>query len=118
MAIFFEDALGSVLYSNFCIDEGYRNEIIFSKELVMLSGSWQFLGIRLENFESAPFSDLSIFFLSFTDAIPFSFALLYASLLCEMKVCYDWSKGAENHNPSTAKTNIYLHQPQVQFSYF
>ncbi|KAL1534316.1 Poly(A)+ RNA export protein rae1 [Salvia divinorum] len=27
-------------------------------------------------------------------------------------VCYDWSKGAENHNPSTAKTNIYLHQPQ------
>lgn len=31
MAIFFEDALGSVLYSNFCIDEGYRNEIIYSK---------------------------------------------------------------------------------------
>ncbi|KAL8061027.1 hypothetical protein ABFX02_02G062200 [Erythranthe guttata] len=27
-------------------------------------------------------------------------------------VCYDWSKGAENHNPSTAKTHIYLHQPQ------
>ncbi|KAM3337045.1 hypothetical protein P3S68_032745 [Capsicum galapagoense] len=27
-------------------------------------------------------------------------------------VCYDWSKGAENHNPSTAKTYIYLHFPQ------
>ncbi|KAK4357769.1 hypothetical protein RND71_023379 [Anisodus tanguticus] len=27
-------------------------------------------------------------------------------------VCYDWSKGAENHNPSTAKTHIYLHFPQ------
>ncbi|XP_057803167.1 protein RAE1-like [Salvia miltiorrhiza] len=26
--------------------------------------------------------------------------------------CYDWSKGAENHKPATAKTNIYLHQPQ------
>ncbi|KAK2986921.1 hypothetical protein RJ640_009064 [Escallonia rubra] len=27
-------------------------------------------------------------------------------------VCYDWSKGAENHNPATAKTYIYLHAPQ------
>ncbi|CAI9304291.1 protein RAE1 [Lactuca sativa] len=27
-------------------------------------------------------------------------------------VCYDWGKGAENHNPSTAKTSIYLHLPQ------
>ncbi|KAI5399623.1 Poly(A)+ RNA export protein rae1 [Lathyrus oleraceus] len=27
-------------------------------------------------------------------------------------VCYDWSKGAENHNPSTAKNCIYLHLPQ------
>ncbi|XP_059636369.1 protein RAE1 [Cornus florida] len=27
-------------------------------------------------------------------------------------VCYDWSKGAENHNPSTAKTYIYLHLTQ------
>ncbi|XP_068638394.1 protein RAE1-like [Aristolochia californica] len=27
-------------------------------------------------------------------------------------VCYDWSKGAENHNPSTAKTYIFLHRPQ------
>ncbi|KAK1401824.1 hypothetical protein POM88_001429 [Heracleum sosnowskyi] len=27
-------------------------------------------------------------------------------------VCYDWSKGAENHNPSTAKTCIYLHTTQ------
>ncbi|KAH9667316.1 protein RAE1 [Citrus sinensis] len=27
-------------------------------------------------------------------------------------VCYDWSKGAENHNPATAKTYIYLHLPQ------
>ncbi|KAL9262321.1 RAE1-like protein [Drosera capensis] len=27
-------------------------------------------------------------------------------------VCYDWSKGAENHNPATAKTYIYLHQAQ------
>lgn len=27
-------------------------------------------------------------------------------------VCYDWSKGAENHNPSTAKTCIYLHATQ------
>lgn len=27
-------------------------------------------------------------------------------------VCYDWSKGAENHNPATAKTYIYLHTPQ------
>ncbi|ESR40806.1 hypothetical protein CICLE_v10027544mg [Citrus x clementina] len=28
-------------------------------------------------------------------------------------VCYDWSNGAENHNPATAKTYIYLHLPQV-----
>ncbi|TQD73618.1 hypothetical protein C1H46_040845, partial [Malus baccata] len=27
-------------------------------------------------------------------------------------VCYDWSKGAENHNPPTAKNCIYLHVPQ------
>lgn len=27
-------------------------------------------------------------------------------------VCYDWSKGAEKHNPSTAKTNIFLHSAQ------
>ncbi|KAM5571442.1 protein RAE1-like [Rosa sericea] len=27
-------------------------------------------------------------------------------------VCYDWHKGAENHNPSTAKTSIFLHLPQ------
>ncbi|XP_050369714.1 protein RAE1-like [Argentina anserina] len=27
-------------------------------------------------------------------------------------VCYDWSKGAENHNPATAKNHIYLHLPQ------
>ncbi|KAK9229606.1 hypothetical protein WN944_022569 [Citrus x changshan-huyou] len=27
-------------------------------------------------------------------------------------VCYDWSNGAENHNPATAKTYIYLHLPQ------
>ncbi|KAL3620915.1 Poly(A)+ RNA export protein rae1 [Castilleja foliolosa] len=27
-------------------------------------------------------------------------------------VCYDWTKGAENFSPSTAKTNIYLHMPQ------
>ncbi|XP_047339065.1 protein RAE1-like [Impatiens glandulifera] len=27
-------------------------------------------------------------------------------------VCYDWSKGAENHNPATAKTSIFLHSPQ------
>ncbi|XP_061363268.1 protein RAE1-like isoform X2 [Gastrolobium bilobum] len=27
-------------------------------------------------------------------------------------VCYDWSKGAENYNPATAKTNIFLHLPQ------
>ncbi|KAM6595947.1 hypothetical protein CsatA_006471 [Cannabis sativa] len=27
-------------------------------------------------------------------------------------VCYDWSKGAENHNPATAKTSIYVHMPQ------
>ncbi|KAK4424340.1 protein RAE1 [Sesamum alatum] len=27
-------------------------------------------------------------------------------------VSYDWSKGAENHNPSTAKHYIYLHLPQ------
>ncbi|KAM7254090.1 hypothetical protein ACFE04_031772 [Oxalis oulophora] len=27
-------------------------------------------------------------------------------------VCYDWSKGAENHNPATAKTSIYLHLTQ------
>jgi hypothetical protein len=29
------------------------------------------------------------------------------------QVCYDWSRGAENHNPATAKTSIYLHSPQV-----
>nr|CAB3473689.1 unnamed protein product [Digitaria exilis] len=28
-------------------------------------------------------------------------------------VCYDWSKGAEKHNPSTAKTNIFIHSVQV-----
>ncbi|XP_065871380.1 protein RAE1-like isoform X2 [Euphorbia lathyris] len=27
-------------------------------------------------------------------------------------VCYDWGKDAENHNPQTAKTYIYLHSPQ------
>ncbi|KAK8930826.1 Rae1-like protein [Platanthera zijinensis] len=27
-------------------------------------------------------------------------------------VSYDWSKGAENHNPATAKSYIYLHSPQ------
>ncbi|CAO2187190.1 unnamed protein product [Urochloa humidicola] len=27
-------------------------------------------------------------------------------------VCYDWSRGAENHNPAAAKTSIYLHSPQ------
>uniref|UniRef100_A0A7N0R8F9 Uncharacterized protein n=1 Tax=Kalanchoe fedtschenkoi TaxID=63787 RepID=A0A7N0R8F9_KALFE len=27
-------------------------------------------------------------------------------------VCYDWSKGAQNHNPATAKTYIFLHIPQ------
>ncbi|KAF3792386.1 RAE1 protein, partial [Nymphaea thermarum] len=27
-------------------------------------------------------------------------------------VCYDWSKGAENYNPATAKTYILLHMPQ------
>ncbi|CAB4286027.1 unnamed protein product [Prunus armeniaca] len=27
-------------------------------------------------------------------------------------VCYDWSKGAENHNPATAKNYIFLHVPQ------
>ncbi|XP_048439219.1 protein RAE1-like isoform X2 [Pyrus x bretschneideri] len=27
-------------------------------------------------------------------------------------VCYDWSNGAENHNPATAKNCIYLHVPQ------
>ncbi|WCJ25773.1 Transducin/WD40 repeat-like superfamily protein [Euphorbia peplus] len=32
---------------------------------------------------------------------------IYAS-----SVRYDWSKGAENHNPQTAKTYIYLHAPQ------
>lgn len=26
--------------------------------------------------------------------------------------CYDWSKGAENHNPATAKSYIFLHLPQ------
>ncbi|XWS54474.1 hypothetical protein CRYUN_Cryun10bG0092500 [Craigia yunnanensis] len=28
-------------------------------------------------------------------------------------VCYDWSKGADNHNPATAKTYIFLHLPQI-----
>ncbi|XP_048325158.2 protein RAE1 isoform X2 [Ziziphus jujuba] len=27
-------------------------------------------------------------------------------------VCYDWSKGAENHNPASAKNYIFLHLPQ------
>ncbi|CAN6972723.1 hypothetical protein IGI04_035609 [Brassica rapa subsp. trilocularis] len=26
--------------------------------------------------------------------------------------CYDWNKGAENHNPATAKSSIFLHMPQ------
>ncbi|RVW15735.1 Protein RAE1 [Vitis vinifera] len=30
------------------------------------------------------------------------------------RVCYDWSKGAENHNPATAKTYIFLHLPQFE----
>lgn len=38
------------------------------------------------------------------------FVILILNLL---QVCYDWSKGAENHNPSTAKTCIFLHLPQV-----
>ncbi|KAK9166512.1 hypothetical protein Scep_001703 [Stephania cephalantha] len=38
------------------------------------------------------------------------FAYAWIDLL--LQVCYDWSKGAENHNPATAKTNIYLHLPQ------
>ena len=28
----------------------------------------------------------------------------------------DWGKGAESHNPATAKTYIYLHSPQVIWS--
>ncbi|KAB1226934.1 hypothetical protein CJ030_MR1G022236 [Morella rubra] len=28
-------------------------------------------------------------------------------------VCYDWSKGAENHNPAAPKPSIFLHLPQV-----
>lgn len=32
------------------------------------------------------------------------------------QVCYDWSKGAENHNPATAKTHIFIHLPEVHFS--
>ncbi|RCV16509.1 hypothetical protein SETIT_3G144100v2 [Setaria italica] len=32
-------------------------------------------------------------------------------------VCYDWSRGAENHNPAAAKTSIYLHSPQVSSAY-
>ncbi|KAG6414903.1 hypothetical protein SASPL_122278 [Salvia splendens] len=28
------------------------------------------------------------------------------------EVCYDWSKGAQNYNPATATTKIYLHQPR------
>ncbi|XVF67169.1 hypothetical protein PTKIN_Ptkin10aG0099000 [Pterospermum kingtungense] len=28
------------------------------------------------------------------------------------EVCYDWSKGAENHNPAMAKTYIFFHLPQ------
>ncbi|XP_034217860.1 protein RAE1-like isoform X2 [Prunus dulcis] len=27
-------------------------------------------------------------------------------------VCYDWGKGAEKHNPATAKNHIFLHVPQ------
>ncbi|KAK3184924.1 hypothetical protein Dsin_032210 [Dipteronia sinensis] len=26
--------------------------------------------------------------------------------------CYDWSRGAENHNPATAKTYLFLQLPQ------
>jgi len=33
------------------------------------------------------------------------------------QVCYDWSRGAENHNPAAAKTSIYLHSPQVSSVY-
>ncbi|KAL9685384.1 hypothetical protein QQ045_022834 [Rhodiola kirilowii] len=29
-------------------------------------------------------------------------------------VCYDWSRGAEKHNPATAKTHIFLHMPHEQ----
>ena len=29
-------------------------------------------------------------------------------------MCYDWSKGAEKHNPATAKPYIFLHLTQVQ----
>lgn len=34
-------------------------------------------------------------------------------IIAGKQVCYDWSRGAENHNPANAKTSIYLHSPQV-----
>ncbi|KAL6615652.1 hypothetical protein ACP70R_037922 [Stipagrostis hirtigluma subsp. patula] len=36
----------------------------------------------------------------------------FSAIHTEAWVCYDWSKGAEKHNPSTAKTNIFLHGVQ------
>ena len=39
------------------------------------------------------------------------------ALLFFLKVCYDLNKGAENHNPAIAMTNIFLHLPQVSHLY-
>lgn len=30
-----------------------------------------------------------------------------------MQVCYDWSKGAAHHDPSTATSQVYIYDVQV-----
>lgn len=30
-----------------------------------------------------------------------------------MRVCYDWSRGSAHHDPSTAKSHVYIHAVQV-----
>ena len=43
----------------------------------------------------------------------FYFSTLKISCFETLQSCYDWSKGAEHHNPVTAKTYIFLHLPRV-----
>lgn len=35
----------------------------------------------------------------------------------DLQVSYDWSKGAENHNPSVARNYILLHPTQVIYGH-
>lgn len=39
------------------------------------------------------------------------------TVLCAVQVSYDWSKGAENHNPAVNKNYVLLHPVQVHPGY-